>query len=156
MVLDGVWSVLDCVGCWSVQTNPKPSNNVGFQYQVRNCCVFLITRTKMLDDVGWKVWTKSNSIQRCPKLSNMFDRTVQTGQTCCIQQWWIMFDQHVWSVWTGLNNTKNNNINNNLAFRITFAYRHTDLSSGQFNMRSYILSVRENILNMNSIALGMY
>ena len=99
-MLDGVWSVLDCVGCWSVQTNPTPSNNVGFQYQAQNYGVFLITRTKMWDDVGWKVWTNSNfvhptssnTVQRYSTLSNMFDCAVQTGKTYCVHS--AMFD--VW------------------------------------------------------------
>ena len=52
------WSMLGCIGCWSVQTNPT--------------------------------------------LSKMFDCAVQTGRTCGVQQCLIMFEQHVWSVWTGL------------------------------------------------------
>ena len=95
-----VWSMLDCVECWSVQTNPATSNNVGFQYLARNYGIFLI-ETKMLDDVRWKVWTKSNFIQHRPTLSNMLDCAVQMGQTLCVKQWLIMFDQHVWSIWMG-------------------------------------------------------
>ena len=102
MVLDGVRSVLNSVGCWSLQTNPTPSNNVGCQYRVRNYGVLLITRAKMLVDVGWKAWTKLNFIQHRPTPSNMFDGVVQSGQTYCVRQCLIMFDQHAWSVWTGL------------------------------------------------------
>ena len=103
VVLDGVWSVfMDCVGCWIAQTNSTPSNNVGFQYQAWHYAVSLIMRTKILDNVGWKVWTKSNFIQHHPTLSSMFNCAVQTGQTCFVQQCLIMFDQRVWSVWTDL------------------------------------------------------
>ena len=65
-LLGGVGRCLISVGCWGVQTNPTPPNNVGFQYQVQNYGVFLIMRTKLLDDVEWKVWTKSNIVQHCP------------------------------------------------------------------------------------------
>ena len=38
--------------------------------------------------------TSFNIVQHRPTLSNMFDCAVQTGQTCCVQQCLIMFDQH--------------------------------------------------------------
>ena len=41
--------------------------------------VFLIMRTNVLDDVGWKVWTKSNFIHHRPTLSN----TIQHVWLCC-------------------------------------------------------------------------
>ena len=77
VVLDGIWSLLDCVGCWSVQTNPIPSNNVGFRYHARKYGVLLITRAKMLDDIGWKGWTKSNFIQHRPTCLNVLFKRVK-------------------------------------------------------------------------------
>ena len=50
-LLGGVGRCLISVGCWSLQTNPTLSDNVEFQDQARNYGLFLITRTKMLDDV---------------------------------------------------------------------------------------------------------
>ena len=47
-VLDQCWIVFGCAGCWSVQTNPTPSNNVGVLYQAGNYGIYLITRTKAL------------------------------------------------------------------------------------------------------------
>ena len=65
-------------------------------YQERNYDVFLITRTKMSDAVGCKVWTKLNFIKRRPTLSNMFDCAVQTGQTCCVQHEGIFTTTALW------------------------------------------------------------
>ena len=96
MVLDGVWSLLDCVGCWSVQTNLTPSNSLG---TMRTIMVYYWSQSKK---VG-RYWMKSlNKVKVHPTPSTKFDCAVQKGQTCCIQQCLIMFDQHVWSVWTDL------------------------------------------------------
>ena len=104
VLLDGVrvWSVLDCVGCWSVHTNPTPSNNVGFRYHARNYGVLLIMRAKMLDDVGWKVWTSqtsSNIFQHYPTCLIVLFKRVQHDMLRP-----TMFDNvwPTWSVWTGL------------------------------------------------------
>ena len=85
-LLGGVGRCLVSVGCWSVQTNARSSKNVGFQYQARKYSVFLITRTKMLDEMFEQSQTSSNIVRNCPTLSNMFDCAVQTGQRCCVQQ----------------------------------------------------------------------
>ena len=52
--------------------------------------LFLITRTKMLDEKFEQNQTSFNIVQHRPILSNMFDCAVQTGQTRP-----TMFDQHV-------------------------------------------------------------
>ena len=105
-LLGDVGRCLISVGCWSVQTNPTPSNNVGFQYQTRNYCVFLSRERKcftVLDEKLEQTQTSSSIVQHHPTLSNMFDCAVQTDQTCCVQQCLVMFDQHIWSFWTGFN-----------------------------------------------------
>ena len=93
---------VESVGYWNVQVNPTPSNTI-------QQCWILIPSTKLRcifnntkDNVG-QSWVKSsNIIQHCPTLSNKFDDDDEMGQTCCVQQCLIMFDPHVWSIWTGL------------------------------------------------------
>ena len=104
----GVGRCLTSVGCVSVQGIQHHLTVLEFGTRSHD----LITRAKMLDNVGWKVWTKSNFIQCCstpsntiqhrPTLFNMFDCAVQMGQTYCTQQRLIMFDQHVLCVWPKL------------------------------------------------------
>ena len=85
-LLGGIgWCLISVGLCWmlecsneSMQYHPTMLN---FSTRHEMMAYFWpLARTKMLDDVGWKGWTKSNLIQHRSTLSNMFDCRVQMGQ----------------------------------------------------------------------------
>ena len=73
MVFDHCWIVLDARVFKRIHHHPTI---LDFGTRTHD----FVTRAKMLDDVGWKVWTKTNFIQSRPTPSSMFDRAVQTVQ----------------------------------------------------------------------------
>ena len=99
-VFDQFWIVLDAGVFQPIQHHPTM---LDFNTRHEIMAYFWSRERKcwtMLDEKFKQSQTSSNIVQHRPTLSNMFDCAVQTGQTCCVQQC-LMFDQQVWSVWTG-------------------------------------------------------
>ena len=104
-LLGGVGRCLISVGCWSVQTSRTPLTMLDFGTRHEIMAFFWSRERKcwtMLDEKFKQVQTSSKIVQHWLKPANMFYCAVQMGQTCCVQQCLIMFDQHVWSLPLGL------------------------------------------------------
>ena len=94
-LLAGVGRCLISVGlCWMLECSNESNTIQQYLISVPGTILWRIymAQLKLWDDVGWKVWTKSKHyptcLMCCSSGSNMLRST--------------MFDQHVWSFWTGL------------------------------------------------------